>query len=102
MSLQTIFGVKGLSSLHILPSFNIINNVVIDYMHCVLEGVVKKLMHLWFSVAGQPFSIKRQMHEVNSRLLCIKPPDVITRTPRGVDEVAKWKGKVQCTHSLHI
>ena len=47
-------GVKGLSPLHILPSFNIVDNVVIDYMHCVLEGVVKKMANLWFNSSGEP------------------------------------------------
>ena len=56
---KAILGVKGLSALHILPTFDVINDgVVVDYMHCVLEGVVKKLLKLWFATVGQPYYIK--------------------------------------------
>ena len=37
--MQPCVGVKGISPLHILPSFNIINGAAIDYMHCLLEGI---------------------------------------------------------------
>ena len=47
--MQPVYGVKGLSALYILPSYNIVNGTVID---CVLEGVVKKMMNLWFTVVG--------------------------------------------------
>ena len=90
--MQSLYGVKGLSALHILPSFDVVNGTVIDYMHCVLEGVVKKLLNLWFSAVGQPYYIKRHTPTVNTRLLGIKPPNTITRTPRGLDQACKWKG----------
>jgi hypothetical protein len=41
-------GVKGFSPLHALPSFDLIRCVPVDYMHCVLLGVSKKLASLWF------------------------------------------------------
>ena len=35
--------------MHSLPNFDIINNNPVDYMHCVLLGVVKqRLLPLWF------------------------------------------------------
>ena len=37
------FGVKGLSVLS--PYMNIIKDTAIDYMHAVLEGVVKTILH---------------------------------------------------------
>ena len=40
------FGVKGqslLSKYLVFPQC-----IVVDYMHCVLEGVMKQLMKLWF------------------------------------------------------
>lgn len=39
--MQPCFGVKGISPLHILPSFNIVDGAVIDYMHCLLESIGK-------------------------------------------------------------
>lgn len=79
--MQPQYGVRGLSALHILPSYDIVNGTVIDYMHCVLEGVGKKLLNMWFSVVGQPYYIKCHMPRVNTRLLAIKPPNTITQTP---------------------
>ena len=36
---HNIQGVKGYSPLHLLPSFDIVKCVPVDYMHCVLIGV---------------------------------------------------------------
>ncbi len=86
-------GVKGLSALHILPSFDIIQGVSIDYMHCVLEGVGKKLCSLWFGGgAGLPYSISGSAELVDQRLRSIKPPYSITRTPRSIHSLKHWKG----------
>ena len=91
--LQPCIGIKGLSALHILPSYDVVSGVVIDYMHCVLEGVNKKLLTVWFeSGFRKPYYIKQQIDAVNQRLHLVKPPDIITRTPRGVDVFKKWKG----------
>ena len=35
---------KGYSMLHLLQNFNVINGNPVDYMHCVLLGVMKKLL----------------------------------------------------------
>ena len=45
-NLQTVYGVKGKSVLTTLSDF--CQNVIIDYMHCVLLGVVRLLISLWF------------------------------------------------------
>ena len=43
-----MYGVKGKSVLHSLTDFDIIDNDPVDYMHCVLLGVVRTLLSLWF------------------------------------------------------
>lgn len=43
---EPIYGVKGPSILS--SSINIVTSVPVDYMHAVLEGVVKSLMGYWF------------------------------------------------------
>ena len=45
---QIVHGVKGFSPFHLMPSFDVIQCVPVDYMHCVMLGVVKKLASLWF------------------------------------------------------
>ena len=46
--LQVVCGIKGESILQVLPSFDVVKGVPVDYMHCVLLGLVRKLLSLWF------------------------------------------------------
>lgn len=89
-------GVKGFSVLHDLKGFNIIKGVAVDYMHCVLLGVAKMLLHLWFDNGqkGKPYFCGNNIDQAEKRLLSIKPTSDITRTPRSIGEHRKyWKGK---------
>ena len=103
--MQPCFGVKGISPLHILPSFNIVDGAVIDYMHCLLEGIGKKLFQLWLSPSANGYYIGRSAELISHRLTTIKPPDTITRTPRPLSTRKKWKGDGPsikfCVH-LHV
>ncbi|CAI8033385.1 hypothetical protein GBAR_LOCUS18830, partial [Geodia barretti] len=45
---QAVFGVKGRSALHGLTGFDVIDQDPVDYMHCVLLGVVRTLISFWF------------------------------------------------------
>ncbi|RMZ99255.1 hypothetical protein BpHYR1_030111 [Brachionus plicatilis] len=63
---KIVHGVKGPCLLNELKYYFPIESTIIDYMHSVLEGVVR-------------------------RLLIIKPPKFIPRTPRDLKDVKKWK-----------
>lgn len=43
-----MYGVKGKSVLNSLPGFDVIANNPVDYMHCVLLGVSRLFLSLWF------------------------------------------------------
>ena len=43
-----MFRVKGRSALHGLTGFDVIDQDPVDYMHCVLLGVVRTLISFWF------------------------------------------------------
>ncbi|XP_028517453.1 uncharacterized protein LOC110247556 isoform X1 [Exaiptasia diaphana] len=91
---KPVKGVKGFSILHDLKGFNIIRGVAVDYMHCVLLGVVKMLLHLWFDTSqkGKPYFCGKNIDQAEERLLSIKPTSNITRTPRSIGEHRKyWK-----------
>lgn len=90
---QPQYGVKGLSALHILPLFDTVDGVVIDYMHCLLEGVGKKLATLWLTPSANAYYLGRHVQLLNQRLLSIKPPDIVTRTPGAFTNRSNWKGK---------
>jgi hypothetical protein len=42
------FGVKGACILSYLKHYKPLSSTCIDYMHSVLEGVIKRLFHHWF------------------------------------------------------
>lgn len=62
-------------------------------MHCVLLGVVKMLLNLWFDKLHRNsiFIISSKIQEVDQRLLNIKPPSFITRLPRSLTDVSHYK-----------
>ena len=68
---------------------------LIDYMHCVLEGVVKRLLHLWTTTRGKPYSIPTaSMKLLDDRLLKICPPEAVGRLPRSIsDNLEHLKGE---------
>ena len=45
--IQAVFGIKGKYVLFTLPKFDIVNNNPVDYMHCILLGVVRTFISLW-------------------------------------------------------
>lgn len=55
-----IDGIKEVSSLIAMPCFDVIHGFTIDYMHCILIGVVSTLLNLWLnSTMAQPYHIKK-------------------------------------------
>ena len=64
---------KRLSVLHILPSFDI-NGVAVDYMHCILEGIGKRLSMLWFTSSSTDYYILstiKDWDQLNWRHFCV-------------------------------
>ena len=61
--MQHVNSIKGPSWLALLTHFDIVGGTSVDYMHCVLEGVVKLLLNLWFnrSFIGKPYTISRHV-----------------------------------------
>ena len=87
------FGVKGISLLFGLGIFDVIRGTAIDYMHCVLLGIVKKLIELWFDVShkDQVWLVHGQISMINERLSNIHPPNFISRRPRSLEHLSNWK-----------
>lgn len=90
---NAVCGVKGFSWFSVLPNFDLVRGVAIDYMHCALLGVTKMMMTLWFDKSHKDkiFSIATKISEVDNRLLKIKPPNFIARLPRSLSEVSHYK-----------
>lgn len=87
-------GVIGLSWGFGLPLYDVIRGTVVDYMHCVCEGVVDQLISQWFNKANskQSFYLGSKEEEISKELTGITPTCEITRTPRSLADVKDWKG----------
>lgn len=91
---RRIEGVKGVSTMILFKKFDLVFSFCIDYMHCVLLGVMDDLLELWLSSKNhtKDFYIKPASQRVlNDRLLKIKPCDFISRLPRSLDDRKLFK-----------
>ena len=89
---NTLNGIKGPCWMMTLRNYNIISGTAIDYMHCVLLGVVNLLLSLWFGSehSRNHFYIGRSVALVDKRLKEIKPPSAISRNPRAISQHLKY------------
>ena len=57
-------GYKGFPIFALHPSFDLVKGVVVDYLHCVLLGVVKMMMEFWFQKnhRGKPHYIGKKVY----------------------------------------
>lgn len=88
-------GIKNVSCMTAAIGFDLANSYSIDYLHCVLLGVMRKLLSLWFDSKyhDQPYYIsKKKQDAFNKRLIAIKPTTEITRKPRSIFDRADFKG----------
>lgn len=84
-------GVKGLSPAIAFDHFDMVKSYAIDYMHCVCLGVVKKMPKFWFTANHGSYITPELRKKLNSRLTSIKPCSFITRLPRSLDDIGKFK-----------
>lgn len=99
-----IHGVTGISCMIAARQFDLINGFSIDYMHCVLLGVTRKLLDLWFNSKHhkEPFYINKKRQDVlDQRILKIKPTFEITRKPRSINDRADFKANELRSHLLY-
>lgn len=86
-------GVKGYSVLCDLLYIDLVKSVSIDYMHCVLLGIQKMLLHLWIDTTNksEPYYIGDYVHVIDDRLKALTPPNLIKRSTRGLCDLKFWK-----------
>ena len=64
-----VFGVKGTTWFIYVPGFDIIGGIALEYMHCILLGVMKMLLNLWFDKAY--IEINHFMYAAKSKQLIV-------------------------------
>ena len=87
---------KGPSCLEIIPKFDIIRGMSFEYMHCVLLGVTRLLLKLWFNSKHHKelWYLGTSIKDIDVLLMSLTPPDEMKRTPRSLQTTLKfWKGK---------
>ena len=64
-------------------------------MHSVLEGVIKNFFNYWFDskYSSISFSLRKNINEIDQRLLIIKPPSFVQSAPRSIREYSSWRAK---------
>lgn len=90
---STIMGVKGstpfIEKLRLM--FDIVWGFPLDYMHCVLLGVVRQIWFLLITFASFCYVNHSDRTKINTRLSKIRPPHEIYRLPRPLKDISKWK-----------
>ncbi|XP_058839338.1 uncharacterized protein LOC131695030 [Topomyia yanbarensis] len=97
-----INGVKGVSSVILIPSFDIVNQCPVDFIHSVLLGVVKQLCRIWFEKPSTSYYIKNKLHCIDSSLCGIHPFTEASRTTRKISERNTWKANEWLQWLLHF
>jgi len=94
----------GISPLTKVP-IDLIKCFPIDYLHNICLGIMHKLLNTWIS--GQLLSVKLNSHsfkEISKHLQQLKVyvPLEINRKPRGLEDLARWKGTEYRTFLLYL
>jgi hypothetical protein len=89
-------GVCGPTPLSDVPGFDFIKAFVPEYMHACCQGVFKLLIKLWTfqKFSKEPWSIRKKLQVLNSRLFKTKPPYEITRVLGALDDLSNWKASM--------
>ena len=82
---------------------DVIRGTVVDYMHCVCEGVIDQLISQWLhkSNSKQGFYLGSQVDAISKELKAKTPTCEITRTPRSLADVKDWNGKSSSFQFIH-
>ncbi|CAB4028732.1 Hypothetical predicted protein [Paramuricea clavata] len=99
----SVQGVIGLSWGFGIPSYDVVRETAVDYMHCICEGVVDQLISQWLKKSNTKadFYLGSKIEDISKELLSITPTCEITRTPRSLEDIKDWKGKQFQTFNVH-
>lgn len=93
---------KKKTELEEIKDLDLVKNIPIDYMHCVLLGVMRKLLDLWFGKHGlYPPSCKKRLSEKIEKYEKSQPSD-FERKLRSLDKMGLWKANELRTFLLYI
>ena len=85
---------KDILGLCLFLDLILLKGIAVDCKHCVLLGVTKMFMTLWFDKthASEDWNISKHVENVDSGWLNITPPNCISRAPRSIaKDHPHWK-----------
>lgn len=95
----SVNGVTGVSPLLLVPTFDIIDGMILEYFHAAAHGIAKTLFGAWLGddgcekeipyYIGQPDNID----QMNKLIRSIRHPVEARRCARELDDFADWKGR---------
>lgn len=90
---EAVQGVKGISLIDVLPTFDTVKGFTPEYMHSVCQGVIRQVCNIWLDSSNheEEFYLGRKVEKLDKRLATIRPPSEITRAPRSIKERKFWK-----------
>jgi len=93
---------KGPCPLEVLP-INMTSVIVLDYMHNVCLGVVKRLIEIWVKGNKEFRLVKEKKDKINNELKNIRPylPSELSRLPRPLDDIEYYKATELRTFLLY-
>lgn len=88
------YGITGISPAISFEHFDMVKSFGLDYMHCICLGVTKAMHKFWVSSPNNTHGsyITPAWQEIlNKRILSIKPCTFISRLPKSLEYIAKFK-----------
>ncbi|CAH3181485.1 unnamed protein product, partial [Porites evermanni] len=90
---KAVMGVKGHSIFaKLLYPFDLIRSFAIDWMHCLQMSDGNR---------DKPFYLGAKKASISRQLLLIKPPDIVRRLPRSLEDLKHWKATELKNWLLH-
>ena len=83
-----VYGVRYTSSLHYLTGYDIIRGSLPDYLHCYLIGVGKRVINRILNSLS-----KENYLYIDNLMTKMKAPRQISRLPRSLSSIGKWKAR---------
>ena len=79
-------GMYGVSPLAFM--IDLVDGVPVDYMHCVLEGVTRRLIKSWFDKSHHrnSYYIGSHVKTIDEALVKLQPPHEFSRPPRSISK----------------
>ena len=83
---EAVNGIKGRSSLESIV--DLVNGIPVDYMHCVLEGVTKKLLDMWITSTRCPCYIGRFVKQIDKNYMSLVAYLIVLKNIKSIGKLA--------------